>query len=225
MKRIINEINARFLLAVLLFAVPVSLLCQTTRDGAMPQYYFNDFTGGRVKMRNGQVQTPMLNYNTVTERMVFTRDNNYYDLTNPEIVDTIIIQGIRFVPVGKAFYEVLLSGPTALFIQNKGNIMPAGKQVGYGGTSQLASSVYITNIELSGGRYNLPLPSDFIVNPSPVYWIRRNDEMLNFVNEKQFLSLYPNETARIKAFIRENRIKIERKEHLIKLVSYCSTLK
>jgi hypothetical protein len=102
--------------------------------------------------------------------------------------------------------------------------MSAGKQVGYGGTSQLASSVYVTSVELSGGRYNLPLPADFIVKITPVYWIRRNNEMSSFLTEKQFINLYPERAKEIKAFIKENRIKIENREHLKKLVNFCSSL-
>ena len=215
---------AKVFQTALLFAIPASLMCQKTSDGSTPQYYFEDFVNGTVKMKNGQIQTPLLNYNTVTEKMVFVRDDKYYDLTNPEMVDSVTIKNIRFVPVGKVFYEVLLSGPTALFIQHKGSLLPAGKQVGYGGTSQLASAHYISNIDLSSGRYNLPLPSEYIVNVTPLYWIRRDNEMLSFTNERQFLSFYPGQTAKIKTFTKENRIKFDRKDHLIKLVEFCNTL-
>jgi hypothetical protein len=224
MKRVINKVIARILLTGLFTAVPVMLVGQTTSDGSMPQYYFQNFTPGKVKLKSGQVQTPMLNYNAITEKMVFTRDGKYYDISNPEMIDTVIVMNTRFVPVGRIFYEVLLTGPAALFIQHKGELMPAGKQVGYGGTSQLASSVYVTSVELSGGRYNLPLPSDYIVKITPVYWIRRNNEMFSFLNEKQLMNLYPEKAKEIKAFIKGNRIKIENREHLIKLVNFCSSL-
>ena len=224
MKRVINKVIVRVLLTALVTAVPVMLVCQTTSDGSMPQYYFQNFTPGQAKLKGGQVQTPMLNYNTVTEKMVFTRDGKYYDISNPEMIDTVIVMGNRFVPVGRLFYEVLLTGPVALFIQHKGELLSAGKQVGYGGTSQLASSVYVTSVELSGGRYNLPLPAEFIVKVTPVYWIRRNNEMSSFLTEKQFINLYPERTKEIKAFIKDNRIKIENREHLKKLVNFCSSL-
>jgi len=48
------------------------------------------------------------------------------------MVDTVYLNDSKFVPEGKIFYEVLLSGPIDLFIQNKGDLMPAGKPVGYG---------------------------------------------------------------------------------------------
>lgn len=209
---------------ILIAASPATMICQTTSDGSMPQYYFQDFSTGRVIMKNGQVQTPKMNYNTVTEKMVFTRDEKYYDIANPEMVDTVIIQDIKFVPVGKAFYEVLIPSSPALLLQFKGNLLPAGKPVGYGGTSQVASSVYLSSVELSGRRYNLPIPSDYIVKIDPIYWIRKDDGMVSFINEKQFLSLFPEKAGQLRDFIKKNRIKIDRKEHVIRLANYCISL-
>lgn len=216
--------SGKLLAAALIYSMPLSLPGQTTSDGSMPQYYFENFSQGEVRMKNGQIQTPSLNYNTVTEKMVFMRNDKYYDISNPEMVDTVIIQDIKFVPEGKVFYEVLISGSPSLFVQFKGELLPAGKPVGYGGTSQLASTVYLSSVDLSSGRYNLPLPSDFIVKITPVYWIRKDNEWFNFMNDKQFLKLFPEKSGELKDFIRKNRIKIDNKEDIIKLVNYCYKL-
>jgi len=220
----INRFYTKYILAISIALIPASLICQTTSEGSMPQYYFQDFTAAKVIMKNGQVQTPNLNYNTVTERMVFIRDGKYYDIANPEMVDTVIIREVKFVPLGDAFYEVLIGTEPALLLQYKGEVLPAGKPVGYGGTSQLAASTYLSSVDLSGGRYNLPLPSDYIVKIEPKYWIRKDDGMVSFINEKQFLGLFPEKSGQLRDFIKKNRIKIDRNEHVIKLVNYCNSL-
>jgi len=220
----INRFYTKYILAISIALIPASLICQTTSDGSMPQYYFQDFTAAKVIMKNGQVQTPNLNYNTVTEKMVFIRDGKYYDIANPEMVDTVIIRDVKFVPVGDAFYEVLIGTEPALLLQYKGEVLPAGKPVGYGGTSQLAASTYLSSVDLSGGRYNLPLPSDYIVKIEPKYWIRKDDGMVSFINEKQFLGLFPEKSGQLRDFIKKSRIKIDRNEHVIKLVNYCNSL-
>ncbi len=219
-----NRLFSKYLLAISIALIPASLISQTTSDGSMPQYYFQDFAEAKIIMKNGQVQTPTLNYNTVTEKMVFIRDGKYYDIANPEMVDTVIIRDVKFVPVGKAFYEVLIGTEPALLFQYKGEVLPAGKPVGYGGTSQLAASTYLSSVDLSGGRYNLPLPSDYIVKTEPKYWIRKDGGMVSFINEKQFLGLFPEKSDKLRDFIKKNRIKIDRIEHVIKLVNYCSSL-
>ena len=218
------QLFAKFILSVSLAGSPAFLHCQSNRDGSMPQYLFQDFTTSKVIMKNGQMQTPNLNYNTITERMVFIRDGNYYDIANTGMVDTVIIRDVRFIPVGEAFFEVLIRKEPSLFLQYKGSLMPAGKPAGYGGTSQLASSTYISSVNLSSGRYNLPIPADFIVEISPVYWFKVDNEMKSFVNERQFLGLFPGKEGQLKDFIKKNRIKIDRKEDVIKLVNYCNSL-
>ncbi|HOX73725.1 MAG TPA: hypothetical protein PLB27_03360 [Bacteroidales bacterium] len=219
-----TSLLVKYIVAISTALIPALLNSQTTSDGSMPQYYFQEFNMSKVIMKNGQVQTPNLNYNTVTEKMVFIRDGKYYDISNPGMVDTVIIRDVKFIPVGDAFYEVLIASEPALLLQYKGEILPAGKPVGYGGTSQLSSSVYLSSVDLSGGRYNLPIPSDYIVKVEPVYWIRKPDGLASFINEKQFLSLFQDKSDLLKNFIRKNRIKIDRKEHVIKLVNYCNSL-
>lgn len=224
MKKLLFREIARISAVVLLSAMTMIINGQANSKGEMPQYLFPGFNKCDVLMNGGQINSPVMNYNIVTQKMVFITNDKYYDLTNPEAVDTVRLNGCKFIPVGKAFYEVLLSQPIALFIQHKGTLMTAGKQVGYGGTSQTASTTYISNIELSGLQYNLELPDDFIVNSSTVYWLRIGDKWSDFTNEKQFISLFPGKEAQIKSFIRENRIKIDKPDHLTKLIKYCATL-
>ncbi|HQM69337.1 MAG TPA: hypothetical protein PK521_08525, partial [Bacteroidales bacterium] len=132
-----TSLLVKYIVAISTALIPALLNSQTTSDGSMPQYYFQEFNMSKVIMKNGQVQTPNLNYNTVTEKMVFIRDGKYYDISNPGMVDTVIIRDVKFIPVGDAFYEVLIASEPTLLLQYKGEILPAGKPVGYGGTSQL----------------------------------------------------------------------------------------
>ncbi|MCU0456073.1 MAG: hypothetical protein MUE74_07200 [Bacteroidales bacterium] len=215
----------RAAIAVLILAAsPLLISGQTNSRGEMPQYLFPGFSKSDVLMKGGKINTTSINFNTVTGKMVFVNNEKYYDLTNPEMVDTVLVNGCKFVPVGKTFYQVLFSGPVILYLQHKGTLMSAGKPVGYGGTSQTASSNYISSIEQSGYQFNLALPADFIVNPSNVYWIRSGDNWFDFTTEKQFLAIFPDKSQKLKAFIKENRIKIDKTESLIKLVEYASSM-
>jgi hypothetical protein len=214
----------RILTTVLFTGFPIILSGQTKSDGTMPQYLFPEFSKCEVRMKNGEIQSTVMNYNIVTESMVFTRDSKYYNMTNLEMVDTVYLNDSKFVPSGKIFYEVLLSGPIDLFIQNKGDLLPAGKPVGYGGTSQLANSKYLSTIKLSSGEFNLELPADYTVRASSVCWIRKNNEMLSFTNEKQYLKLFPDKAEGIKEFIKKNRLKFDNYADLIQIVRYSSGL-
>jgi hypothetical protein len=198
---------------------------QKNSEGEMPQYLLKDFKETRILMKNGQVKKEIMNFNIVTEMMVYYKEDKYWDLINPEMVDTVYLDGRKIVPIGKYFFEVLYNGQISLFLQHKGSLLSAGDDVGYGGKSQLAAVDRISSIDVASGRFNLPLSDDFIVNPTPVFWIRRNNEMLDFLNEKQFLKYFPGNEDEIKSFIKSNRYKIDKPVDLIKIIEFCNNLK
>jgi hypothetical protein len=224
MKGMNNQICLRFALMSLVIFLPDLVSGQTNSDGTMPQYLYEDFSKATIRMKNGQEQTSVLNYNTVTGMMVFIKDDKYYDLINEQMIDTIYMQESKFILVGKVFYEVLVTLPFACFIQHNGNLMSAGKQVGYGGTSQVASTDYITNINLSGGQFNLEIPPDFIVRQSSVYWVRKGTELVSFETEKQYLKLFPNKADQIKTFIKQNRFKLDKPDNLASIIRFTGSL-
>lgn len=190
---------------------------QTTADGSMPQFLFQEFSMGKVKMKNGQVQKSMLNYNIVTEKMVYENGKDLFDMTNTELIDTVYVQNSMFVPSGKVFFEVLLVAPVSLFVQHTGSVMPPGAPAGYGGTSQVSSTKKLSGVELSSGYYNLKLPKDYQVQINPVYWIRAGKEYSSFINDRQFLKLFPDKEAELKKFIKDSRIKFSRQADIVKL--------
>ena len=212
----INSGKTIIMVIILSFSLP--LKSQTTSDGSSPQFLFSGFTIGQVKMKNGRSQTTMFNYNTVSEKMVYEKDGNLYDMVNLEMIDTVFLQNSKFVPVGKVFHEVLLIAPISLFVQHKGELLHAGTPAAYGGTSQVSSTKLMSSVELSSGYYNLKLPADYIVKADPVYWIRKDNNMYSFINERQFLKIFPGKEGELKQFIKQNRIKFDNLSNLVRLI-------
>jgi hypothetical protein len=215
--------NAIFLLALLIQFSP-EISAQSNSDGSMPQFLFPDFVQGVVKMTNGLSQKAVLNYNTVSGKMTYMLDEKIYDMVNLEKIDTVFIYESRFVPVGKVFYEVLLNAPISVFVQHTGSIIPPGKPAAYGGTSQVSSSTYQSHVELSSGYYNLKLPADFQVKLDPVYWMRKDGNMYSWINERQFLKLFPGKEQDLKAYIKKYHIKFDRIPDMSKLGVYLNEL-
>lgn len=197
---------------------------QSNSDGSMPQFLFPDFVSGTVKMKNGQSQKALLNYNTVSGKVVYMQNENIYDLINLELVDTVSIYESRFVPLEGIFYEVLLNGQVPLYVVHKGSIVPPGKPAAYGGTSQVSSSTYMTGVQLTSGYYNLQLPADYQVKVDPVFWMKVNGTMHDFITEKQFLKLLPEKQQELKAFIKKYRIRFGRIPEVKKLAGYVNEL-
>jgi hypothetical protein len=215
----------KYTLAVIGGTISLLSYSQSNADGTMPQYYFSSFSEATILMKNGQTQSQALNYNTLTGMMVFRKGDKLYDITNQETIDTVYIEKCKFVPVGKNFYEVAYSGRLySYFIQHTGNLAQPGKPVGYGGTSQLSSSSYVSTANLTGMQWNIALPKDYEVVPSSVYWIRAGNAWFDFETEKQLLKLFPDKSSQMKEFLRANKIRIDKPESVAKLIDYLNKL-
>ena len=212
---------------LLLMVTGISSILSAQEDSelTLQQYLFPAFSKTKVLLKNGSSQTVMMNYNMVTEKMVYEQDGKKFDLINTGTVDTVYLHDRKFIPYGKVFHELILKGePLTLFIRQQASLQSAGTPAGYGGTSQLAATKRLSSIEISSGRYNLPLSKDYIVDYSPIYLIRRGDELLDFYSEKQLFKLLSDREKDLKDFSKKNRIKIENVVQLAEMIDYYNNL-
>ena len=214
----------RIYFGVLFWLISISIFPQDNSTASLPQYLYPEFSASNVKFKGGKSQTALLNYNMVTEKMVFKKDDKLMDMINIEMIDTIFIGKSKFVPVGDIFHEVLLVAPVSLFIQHKAKLLPAGQPAAYGGTSQTSSTQMTLGMSSESGYFNFKLPADYIVKIEQVYWVRKDNKMYSFENKNQFLKIFPDKTAEIDKYIKQNRIKIDNPNQLNKLIGYCNEL-
>lgn len=210
--------------AILLIFLVLQGKSQTKPDGSAPQFLFPEFSTGKVRLKNGNSQSIELNYNTVSEKMVYKKEEKLFDVVNTEIIDTVIIKERKFVPVAKVFYEVLLPAPVSLFVQYQGKIIPPGTVAGYGGTSQVSSTTNLSSVNLSMGYYNLKLPDDYTVRVHLIFWINKENNMFSYETEKQFLKLFPDKASELKEFIKKQKIKFDKPADQVLLIEHCSEL-
>lgn len=215
---------SQLFMTLMLIILTVVTRAQPNSDSPLLQYLYPDFSKAVVKMKNGQTRTAEMNYNMLTGNMVYKQEGKLYDLLNTEMIDTVVLYNSRFVRFGKAFYEVVVTEPLSLFIHHKGDLVPAGKPAGYGGTSQTSSVTSLSGISTGVGYYNLELPPDVIVKVDRIFWIRRNNEMFSFINKNQFLKIFPDKEGDLKEYMKKNRIKMESKVDLVKLMDYCNNI-
>jgi hypothetical protein len=128
------------------------------------------------------------------------------------------------VPVQKVFYEVLLNDRIPFFVQHKSKYSQEGTATAYGLTSQTNAHETYTNVRAGNQVRTLDMPDNVKVTPEVVNWIRLNDEMKKFTNERQFTKLFPDKESQLKDFIKKNSIDISRTEDLMKLARYCNEI-
>lgn len=212
------------ILAVLISVVSLCLSAQADSVKNREQYMFPDFPIGVIKLKTGEKIPLRLNYNVAREKMVFFQNSQVFDLTDYETVDTIYIQKRKFVPVNRVFYETLVNGPVSLFIQHRASIIQPSRPAAYGGTTEVSSSTYITNLRMGGETFRMKNKQEIRVKPDPMMWIRKDNEMYPVVNKKGLLKIFPENKAAVSDFMRQNYLNTENPDDMIKLVRYYNGL-
>ena len=62
------------------------------------------------------------------------------------------------------------------------------------------------------------------VKSAPVNWVKVNDNMSSYLNERQFLKIFPENADQLRLFIRKEGLKLDKREDNIKLGIYCNEL-
>lgn len=183
-------------------------------------YVLPGFIKGTVKLKTGKSESVMLNYNKITEEMIFEKGDNRLALHNLETIDTVYLGPRKFIPFGKVFYEVLIDGPpVSLYIRHKCNLLHAGKPSGYGGSSETGSVTSISMIVGSGNLYKLKLPEDFHTTDATQYLLIKDNSEYKINSENQLLRVFPEKSKELKLFIKQNKLNTRNQEDLIRIVN------
>ena len=156
--------------------------------------------------------------------MIFDQRGVYMALEKPQEIDTIYLQNRRFVPVEKAFYEVLVNGQVTIFIQHKSRYAPVGSNTAYGLKTQTLGPSSVQSINVGNQTRQINVPENVTVSPATLYWVKIDGEMNKFTNEKQFLKLFPGKDDKLKEFIKNSNLDLKVREDLIKLGNFCNSL-
>ena len=220
----LKRINTRLFLSCIIFYPFILLTGQTESSNPLPQFLFPVFSKSTVIMKAGNEYTADFNYNIVDEEMIFARSNQYLVPEKPGDIDTIIIDNRRFVPVEKAFYEVLVKGVVTMYIQHKGRYSSVGTPTAYGLTSQTNASTNVTTVRSGTQFRTLDVPDNVTVSKASVNWVKINDVMNKFTSERQFLKILPGKENELKEFIKKSDIDFDSREDLIKLGNFCNEI-
>lgn len=215
-------------LAGLSLSLALALPSKAQMDSAinLPNFLLPNFTRSIIKFKaGGENKTAMLNYNVVDQELVFLQPDNYMVLDNPDVIDTVFMAGRKFVPVKKAFYEVLLSGAHALYMQYKTNAESAGTPTGYGATTKSQGNTYVRQVYGPIGSVDLKIPDDIKLTEDNYYWVLTDNTMEKFANKRQFLKIFKDKEKELNEYIDHNGISFKKNYDVMRLVRYYYTLK
>jgi len=212
----------RFALTILIFSL--SIVSGISQDETIVEspYLFPEFTAGKVRLKTGNVKESKLNYNILTEEMVFDNSGTYLAFANNELIDTVYIKDRKFVFIEKLFYELIEKLPVSLLQRHFCTLIPPGKSSGYGGTSQTSAIQSNSSFYTSKGTYDLKLPDDYKIQPDFEYILVKEGTLYRANNVNQVVKCFPEKKDTIKKFAKENKTNFRKNEDVATLIKFCN---
>lgn len=210
---------------LLIFNLSFSISYSQVRGTQLSHYLFPEFMPGVVLMKSGIKHEAMLNYNSMTEEMVFDNKGKKLALgkEKPELVDTVYISGRKFFLLNNKFVELLYNSKCDLYAEHNCSVKYPGKPAAYGGTSETTSVDTYSNIYAGGILYELKLPDGFEITPFTNYWLNKNGELNKFINMRQLMKLYDDKEDLFKDYVKNHDVKYTDQESILQLIKYLET--
>jgi len=191
----------------------------------LSHYLFPEFTQGVILMKSGIKNKALLDYNSLTEEMIF--ENNGKKLAigkgELELVDTVFIKDRKFFTLNNKFFELIYHSKCDLYAEQKCSMILPGQPAAYGGTSQTSSITSYSSINSGGRFYELELPEDYEIKPYTFYWLKKNGELNKFINMKQLMKLYDYKKDLFKAYVKKHDVKYDNQESIVQFIKYLET--
>lgn len=183
-------------------------------------YLFPEFTKGIVLMKTGVKNEASLNYNSLTEEMIFDDHGKKLAMTQLDQVDTVYIDSHKFFILNNKFVELIYNSKYALYAEHRCSLKDPGKPAAYGGTSQTSATTSYSSY-LSGGQvYELKLPEGIETKPFIDYWIRKDGKVTKFLSVRQLIKLFEDREELIKTYVKKNDVKYDDQKSLVDLIRY-----
>lgn len=217
-----KSVNRSFLLKTVLFLVFYLADSQIQAQNDTSYFLFPEFVPGSVKMKDGRTEVAMMNYNKITEEMIFEKEGIKLAFDSLQTIDTVYIESRIFIPHIKVFYELLVMGRVSLFVQNKCNPVDPGDPSGYGGKTETGAVRNLSSISNSVHTYKFELPNNYYILDATLYWITRNNIFYKANTSSQITKVFPEKSKEIKQFIKDHKLDLKNTTDLIALIVKCN---
>lgn len=188
----------------------------------LTQYLFPGFTEGSVLQKSGTVTKTQLNYNTLTQEMIFKQGDQFLALDRIWEIDTVFLNNKKFIPGDNMFYEVGTKAPVALLIQYSSDIIPPGNETGFG-KSQTSAVTNVTDLKRSGRAYALSLPDEYSFKNKTTYSLKKGEQYTIAGNLKDVKKVFAGKEALIDDYTKKNKVSFKKNDDIIKLIEFCNS--
>ena len=181
-------------------------------------YLFADFVEGSVLMKSGSTEKAPLNYNTNNQEIGFMKDGQYMELTGLETIDTVYINGKKFMPYHEKFYMVLTTStdmPLLALIYNRP--VPQSVSIEHSGLDKRNSATVSNNVTNAYSNHNFRSYSELTYQKK--FFLLKGRVLLKANSQQEIINIYPDKKDLIKNFIKENKTNFNDEKDVVALLT------
>lgn len=176
-------------------------------------------------MKSGVKNDVLLNYNTITEEMIFDNKGVKLAMTQLDLIDTVFIGGKRFIPFDNKFVEDVYLGKSELYVEYKCSINDSGKPAAYGGTSRTSATTTYSSYFTNGQLYQMKLPEGLETKPYIEYWLKMDGKVIKFLNIRQLSKMFEEDKSdSFKNYIKKHQVKYTDQKSIIDLIKHMESI-
>ena len=210
---------------ILISALIITSSHAQTENKELSHYIFPEFSQGLILMKIGENTKAMMNYNSLTEEMIFENKGEKLAVPLKDFyrIDTVYIKGRKFIPLNNQFVEIVYDSNWDLLVEHKCDLNQTGKPVGYGSVSKTTAVNSYSSFASDGMVYELKLPAGYETRPYVYYWLRKDGEVHIFKSMRELKKLYEEKEDLFKPYVKQHDVKYENQESIIQLIEYLET--
>lgn len=212
-----------FYVLIFTFSVFNSFAQKKSVESGATFFLFPEFKPGVVLMKNGAKINTLLNYNLLSEKMIYYDNGNKLAIQNTQDIDTVFIDTHKFLVKDDIFIELKYHASFDIYVEHKSKLHEIGKQAGYGGTSQTSSIASYSSYTNDGRQYNLELPDGYTAKPYNYYLLKKNGEFIRFRTFKELSKKYRDKKELLKEYIKKTAIEFDNADSVVPLIIYMET--
>ncbi len=188
----------------------------------MTHYLFPEYTKGVILMKDGTKHESLLNYNSLSEEMIFENNGKKLAIAKVDIplLDTVFIKDRKFITFNSKFFELLYHSKWDIYVEHKCKLNKKGKPSGYGGTSKTTSIKTYSSLYSEGNMHKLKSSDGYEIEPYTHYLLRKNGELNRFTNMRELKKFYKDRKDLFKACVKMYGAKYNNQESIVKLIEY-----
>ena len=183
-------------------------------------YRYPQFTAGRVYFMNGDVSAAKLNYNLISQVMLFTTNiGDTLAIDNESTIKYITIANDTFyydegyVELVENYSHVKLAVRQKIKFSDK-------KKTGAFGMPTSTVKTESDDTFLGDRRYNFTIAEDLIFKKETEFYLNDDSNHFLTISKKNLLKLYPKRKDNIENFLKENNINLREEKDIKRLVQY-----